>query len=442
MPPRLRLTATVALVVLALSALLVPALGVTPEGGDLDVFYGYATTIVHGDVPYRDLSIEYPPGALAAIVPPALGTPTEHTYALRFELVMLGLFAAVILLLAHRRRAAFVVALVPLLLGPVVLKRFDVLPALLTLIALQLTLNRRHSWAGAVLGLGTAVKLYPVLLLPLVVVAAGRRAGARAVGAFAVACAAVVGPFLLVAPHGVIESVRSQTGRHLQIETPLASLALLAHSLGIVKVGVVSEAHTYGLGGSSGALLAVLTTLLFLAALVLVWLNASRLVTSREGLILAWAATLCAAVVLGRVLSPQYLIWLLPIVPLVGFRPTLWFVAALLATNAWYPVPYHDVVVHMDRGDIVLLVVRNVLLMVLLASLLVAIEPRLRRARLLRRCSARRRARDGPRSAARRPAAGAPPAGRGSRCVARRTPARTRALRRAGLRTATSARRS
>jgi hypothetical protein len=382
MPPRLRLTATIALVVLGLSTALVPAMGVLPEGGDLDVFYGYATKIVRGDVPYRDLRLEYPPGALAAIVPPAIGEPTEHTYAVRFEFAMLALFAVVILLLARRPRAALVVALAPLLLGPLVLKRFDVLPALLTLVALQLTVRGRYTWAGVALGLGTAVKLYPVLLLPLVAIAAGRRAGARAVGAFAVACAAVVLPFFVISPHGVIESVRDQVSRHLQIETPLASLALLAHSFGIVKVGVVSEAHTYGLGGSSGALLAVLTTVAFLASLVLVWLNAPRLVRSHEGLVLAWAATLCAAVVLGRVLSPQYLIWVLPIVPLVSFRATLWLVAALILTNLWYPVRYLDVVLHMDRGDIVLLVVRNTFLTVLLATLLVAIEPRLRRVRL------------------------------------------------------------
>lgn len=385
MPLRLRLTSTTALVVLLISTLLVPALGVTPEGGDVDVFYGYATKIVHGDVPYRDLHIEYPPGALAAIVPPALGAPSEHTYARRFGLVMLGLFAALIVVLARRRRAAFVVALTPLLLGPLVFKRFDVLPALLTLVALQLTLSRRYAWAGVALGLATAVKLYPVLLLPLVVIAAGRRAGARAVGAFVIACVVVVGPFFALSPHGVIDSVRGQLSRHLQIETPLASVALLAHSLGLVKVGVVSEAHTYGLGGSSGALLAVLTTVLFLASLALIWRNAPRLVRSREGLVLAWTATLCAAVIFGRVLSPQYLIWLLPFVPLVGFRAALWFVAALIATNIWYPAPYLDVVVHMERGDIVLLVVRNLLLTALLGTLLVAIEPRLRRGRLLRR---------------------------------------------------------
>ena len=377
MPFRLRLTATIALVVLAVSTALVPAFGVSPEGGDLDVFYGYATQIVQGAVPYRDVRLEYPPGALAAIVAPALGSPSKHTYAVRFAWAMLALLAASILLLARRPRAAFVVALAPLLLGPVVLKRFDALPMLFTLVALELALRRRYAWSGAALGLGTAVKLYPVLLLPLLLFAAGR----RAFFGFVLACAAVFVPFFVISPHGVIASIQDQVGRHLQIETPLASVALLAHSFGIVSVGVVSEAHTYGLGGSSGFALALLTTVLFLGALALIWRRAPQLVRSREGLVLAWAATLCAAVVLGRVLSPQYLIWLLPFVPLAGPRAAALYVAALVVTNVWYPKHYLDVVVHMNRGGIVLLVARNVLLIALLWVLLAQIEPRVRRLR-------------------------------------------------------------
>jgi hypothetical protein len=379
---RLRLITLLALLVLAAATALVPAFGLGPEGGDLDVFSGYAAKIVHGAVPYRDLHLEYPPGALAAIVPPALGSPREHTYAVRFEWGMLALLAVTISLLARRPRAAFAVALAPLLLGPLVLKRFDALPALLTVVALLLALRRRHAWAGAALGLGTAVKLYPVLLLPLVVIGAGRKAGARAVAAFAVACGAVFVPFLVLAPHGVISSIRDQVGRHLQIETPLASLALLAHSFGVLNVGVVSEAHTYGLGGTSGLLLAVLTTIALLVSLGLIWFNAPRLVRSHQGLVLAWAATLCAVVVFGRVLSPQYLVWLLPVVPLVSWRATWLLVASLVLTNIWYPVHYLAVVVHADRGGIELLVARNIVLTILLATLLAAVgRPQRRRSR-------------------------------------------------------------
>jgi hypothetical protein len=367
--PRLRLAVVLALAALAVSTALVPAFGVGPEGGDLDVFYGYATRIVDGAVPYRDLKLEYPPGALAAIVPPALGEPSEHAYAERFELAMLALFAAAILLLARRPRAAFVVALAPLLLGPLVLKRFDALPMLLTLVALQLALRRRYEWSAVALGLGAAVKLYPVLLLPLLVYAAGR----RVILPFVAACAALFLPFFVLSPHGVIDSVHEQIGRHLQIETPLASLALLAHSLGIVSVGVISEAHTYALAGKSGFLLALLTTLVFLAALVLIWRRAPQLVRSEHGLVLAWAATLCVAVVLGRVLSPQYLVWLLPFVPLAGLRAGALFVAALVLTNVWYPAGYAEVVDHLDRGGILLLVLRNAVLTALLLTLLAAV---------------------------------------------------------------------
>ena len=124
------------------------------------------------------------------------------------------------------------------------MKRFDALPALLTLAALLLALRRRYAWSGAALGIGTAVKLYPVLLLPVLAIAAGRRAGARAVGAFVLACGAVFVPFLVLSPHGVESSIRDQVGRHLQIETPLASLALLAHSVaGLVDRCRLGGAH-------------------------------------------------------------------------------------------------------------------------------------------------------------------------------------------------------
>ena len=374
---RLRLTAVSALVVFAVATALVPAFGLVPEGGDLNVFYGYGAKIVNGAVPYRDVHLEYPPGALAPIVAPALGSPAKNAYADRFAWGAIALVVVTILMLARRPRAAFLVALAPLLLGPVLFKRFDVLPMLLTLVALELALRKRWAWSGAALGLGTAVKLYPVLLLPVLLYAGGR----RALAGFLVACGAVFLPFFVISPHGVIDSVHSQVGRHLQIETPLASLALLAHSLGVISIGVVSEAHTYGLGGASGTLLAALTTVLFVAALILIWRRAPKLVRSRDGLVLAWTATLCVAVVVGRVLSPQYLIWLLPFVALVGLGPTLIFVAALVLTNVWYPGPYLDVVLHMDRGDIFLLIARNALLIALLVVLLARIEPRLRRFR-------------------------------------------------------------
>lgn len=381
MPFRLRLTAVAALVVFVVATALVPAFGLVPEGGDLNVFYDYGSKIVHGATPYKDLQLEYPPGALAPIVAPALGSPAKHTYVDRFVWGAIVLFAAAVLLLARRPRAAFLVALAPLLLGSVIFKRFDVLPMLLTLVALDLALRKRYGWSGAALGVGTAVKLYPVLLLPVLLVAAGR----RALVGFVVACGAIFLPFFVLSPHGVLESIWKQVGRHLQWETPLASVALLAHSLGIFSIGLISEGNTYAIGGNPGLVLAGLTTVLFVAALVVIWRRLPHLVRTREGIVLAWTGTLSVAVTLGHVLSPQYLIWLLPFVPLAGLGVTALFTLALVLTNIWYPAGYVRVEVHMNRGDILLLIARNAVLIALLAVLLVKIEPRLRRVRLARR---------------------------------------------------------
>jgi hypothetical protein len=51
MPPRLRFSAAAALLVLALSASLAGALSAAPEGGDLQIYYGYASKVVDGADP-------------------------------------------------------------------------------------------------------------------------------------------------------------------------------------------------------------------------------------------------------------------------------------------------------------------------------------------------------------------------------------------------------
>jgi hypothetical protein len=104
---------------------------------------------------------------------------------------------------------------------------------------------------------------------------------------------------------------------------------------------------------------------------VALWVAFARGAADRERFIRCTAACVCAFVAFGKVLSPQYLIWLVPLVALVGGRrgvaAVALLVAALVATQAWFPDHYWDYVRELDRAWLVLL--RNVLLVALVAVL-------------------------------------------------------------------------
>lgn len=84
-----------------------------------------------------------------------------------------------------------------------------------------------------------------------------------------------------------------------------------------------------------------------------------------------------AFVSLGKVLSPQFLIWLVPLVPLVaggyGLAGSGLLLAALVLTHLWFPGRYWDLV-DLDGAPAWLLVSRNAALVALLAVLVVAIR--------------------------------------------------------------------
>ncbi len=153
-----------------------------------------------GEVPYRDFDLEYPPGALPVFWLPTLG-PADH-YSSIFEMLMWVCAAAMLVLVvsaadslgASPRRllaTAVFVGLFPLLLGTVVLTRYDLWPAALAAAALAAVLAGRERLGLAVLGIAVAAKIYPVVLLPVLLIYLwkrhGRREAAIGLGAFAAA---------------------------------------------------------------------------------------------------------------------------------------------------------------------------------------------------------------------------------------------------------------
>ena len=346
-------------------------------------------------MPYRDFRVEYPPAALPVFALPAIGKPGFTFYQRQFQ-VLLGLIAGATLLAmayvlralgATNERLAFSLgffALAPLLLGSVLIYRYDLWPAALAVGGLAGVLAGRRRWGFAALGVGFAAKIFPAVIVPpacaYVWRTRGRREALLCLGFAALGAAVFVLPFVALAPHGVWESVRRQASRPLQIESLASGILLAAHQLGGLHLNVVTSHGSQNLAGSLPRALGSAETVLLAASLLGIWLLAARPPATPERLVRYSAAAVTAFVVFDKVLSPQFMIWLIPLVPLVAGRRGL-VASALLAltlvlTQLWFPIRYWDLVLDLKAFPSWAVFARDLVLLALLAVLLVrAPEP-------------------------------------------------------------------
>ena len=355
---------------------------------DTPVYERYGAAMADGELPYRDFAVEYPPGALPVFLIPALGDPSSETFRVRFEALMASFGLALIVCLAvalvavGASRAWLIgalcfAALAPVALGPVVLSRFDLWPAALTAAALCALVTGRLRLGHVALGAAIAAKLYPAVLAPLAVIYVWRREGRRE----ALVCAGVMlgvvvlvfAPFIALAPDGVWDSLSNQASRPLQIESLGASFLLVAHHVLGTGIALESSHGSQNLAGGAPDVLAVTQSVLQAAALVGTWILFARGPASPSRLLLASAAALVAFVSLGKVLSPQFLIWLIPVIPLVvgrrGLAAATLLAAALVLTQLWFPYRYWDLALRFGALESWLVLVRDLVLVALFAIL-------------------------------------------------------------------------
>ncbi|GAA2335244.1 hypothetical protein GCM10009854_08860 [Saccharopolyspora halophila] len=190
-------------------------------------------------------------------------------------------------------------------------------------------LRRRATWAGVLLGLGFAVKIYPaifVLPLALYVLTSGSgrdwRGAARVVGAAAGTAVLVNVPFMIAGFEGWLASFEFQSRRQVDLSTN-----------SIWFWGFRQWAGSDSFQDAMGIISPALVLLSFAIACWAGWWLRSR--TGTFPWVQVSAAMLCGFLLLHKVHSPQYTLWLLPFFALVHVRWG-WIVAYLLADAAMY----------------------------------------------------------------------------------------------------------
>ncbi len=366
-----------------------------PDGGlfraarfrDVHLYQGFADAVFDGRVPYRDFFMEYPPGALAVFLPPAAFGAGHYNAAFKALMALCGAATIVLVALLLVRlgastlrlwTAVLLIALSPIALGPISLNTYDAWPALLTIVSLACLVAGFPAVALGALGLAFAAKVYPVVLLPpgLIFVwrTRGREVALGAAATFAGIAALVVVPFLALAPHGLAESFRVQAARALQLESLGASLLAVADRLGWYSATVVhrtGHAISYDLAGPlPRGLAAASSAAQVLAVLAVAWLYL-RGRDDLQRLGVSFAAAVAGFLAFTRFFSPQYLVWLIPLVALLG--PVAWILAAaaLVLAQIWF---FHYGDVFSLGGYVWLVLLRDLLVVALFVVALLALH--------------------------------------------------------------------
>jgi hypothetical protein len=294
--------------------------------------------ILLGKVPYRDTLSEYPqiPTYLFAM-PYLFGPRTPGVqfnywiYSSAFSFLMLSILAATVILLykmlpVHKGRAFFL--FLPSCLYFAV-NRFDILPSFLVLLSLFFAQRRRSVATGIVLGIATLTKWYPVLLLPLFLVSAfyiTRRLDWKMLLAFGLTCLAILLPtFLAGGLPAVLQPYLLQGGRSLE------SISLAALTYQALTVWL-------GLNLNVSLLVYLFTGLQFIASPF----SLLRRIDTFEKT-LHWSIVIVAAFMLfSRIYSPQWLLWLMPLLILVAdnLSDLLWIAFYGVVTYLTFPVVY------------------------------------------------------------------------------------------------------
>jgi hypothetical protein len=349
--------------------------------GDLPLYRRWAIAATSfGQWPGISFEWVYPVGAILPITISNLAGP--QFYQLLWFVLIAALNAASIVVLSKRGRSRRGILAswwwlgILTLLSPVALLRLEGITAPLVIIALVL-IARRPIVASVLLALATWIKVWPAAIFLAILGALPRRRIAVVTGAvFSAGVAAIV--WAMGGLHHLLGFAQMQTGRGLQLEAPVTTpwlwLAIIDRP-GSHIINNTAIATREVVGPYDDLAISLMTPVMAVAVIgvlaLVVWAKHRGAQTQRL-LLVASLALATTVVVFNKVGSPQYMLWLAPIIAVgitQGWRawrtPALLMVAISVLTTFVFPILYMPLIAG-DPGVALLLTGRNVLLVVLL----------------------------------------------------------------------------
>ncbi|MGA7688354.1 MAG: glycosyltransferase 87 family protein [Jiangellales bacterium] len=336
---------------------------------DPNLLWAWANGTAFGSDDTPALS-EYPGAArLLALTGRLAETPVAFGWGwivamLAVDLALLGV------LWQAGRRGAWLWVVAGALLGPVVWLRYDLLVALLAVLAVCWR-ERRPGWSGVVLALAVLLKLWPLVIVAALLLRTDWRRWLTGFGTTLAAGltveVAVRGPSSLLTP------LTYQSERGVQIESLFATPVLLASRDEPPEQVWEFAFRAFQLQGSDGTLSSLVTVVVLAVAGLATLAAVQGADPSRLPMVRVTGAALLVVLVVATnsVFSPQYVMWFLPLVALaVAWAPRMdWALVVVTSavaalTQTVWPWKYESLLL-LDPGTLAALAARNGLVLVL-----------------------------------------------------------------------------
>ncbi len=337
---------------------------------------------------------------------PRLFASTPEAFAQLFNIEILlfdilGLF--IIAALSRRLKlslwktlSVYTVALIAI--GPIITIRYDLIVAIIVLLSIYAFTRGNHKTSWALLAIGVMTKIYPIVIAPLYLLYYRRnhknnKQLLTGIGTFALTTAVIVIPALLISPEGFWQSFTYHAERPLQIESTYSSALLLGQLLGFTSVATEFSFGSQNVVSPLATFLAKVSPLVMLLSLLGVyWFfnKAQREAGTTRGMnypipqsetvrIISYSLiAILVFMITSKVLSPQFIIWLFPLIPLVSgrWRNTPWLMFVMIGFMTYFVYPkYYGGIIEGHPLIIGMLFLRNASL-VFLAFLLPRVSSR------------------------------------------------------------------
>lgn len=303
--------------------------------GDVDHYRANANEIFYGMVPYSDFMFEYPPLAIVLFMIPRI--ISANMGAFHYIFAFMAYLAVIVcykygckIVEGHNIKPFYIFLMFAMMIvfaNYFIVCRFDIFPAALILISFYYFKKEKYDVSFIMIAIATMVKLYPIILIPLMLCIFLRRRnyaeGLRYLILSSLICILCELPFLINDPGTAFAYLTYHSDRGIQVESIIANVL---EFYGLMHPGEIGWEFVYGADHLTGDLPNMIapyvnpaTIIIVGISLILMMIRIRKTDESRIVGAIGIGCTLIVMIFVGfnKVYSAQYMIWIYSMIPMV-----------------------------------------------------------------------------------------------------------------------------